>query len=73
MKKIKIMFDSENINIKAKGMSERTLINVLGQAFIAACREFDYGPLSTLKYHLLDSVPDLEDDEDDFYVGGGEE
>lgn len=67
MKEIKIIFDSEDINVQAEGMSGHVLLTALGTAFIAECEEFNVEPLSTIEILMdaEDAVEDGEDDEDD--------
>ena len=67
MKEIKIIFDSEDINVQAEEMSGREFLTALGTAFIAGCEKFNVEPLSTIEILMdaEDAVEDGEDDEDD--------
>mgnify|MGYP004679189427 CR=1 FL=1 len=66
MKEIKIIFDSEDINVQAEGMSGHVLLTALGTAFIAECEEFNVEPLRAIEI-LMDAEDVTEDgkDEDD--------
>lgn len=67
MKEIKIIFDSENINVKTGKMNGNELLSALGAAFIMRCEKFNVEPLSTIEILMdaKDAVEDGEDDEDD--------
>ena len=64
MKEIKIIFDSEDINVQAEGMSGCEFLNALGSAFLEGCEEFNVEPLSAIEI-LMDAEDAVEDDEDE--------
>ena len=63
MKEIKITFDSEDINVHAKGMTGREFLTALGSAFLAGCEEFNVEPLSAIE--AIMDAEDVTEDEDD--------
>lgn len=65
MKEIKIIFDSEDINVQAEEMSGREFLTALGTAFIAGCEEFGVEPLNTIE-NLMDAGNENKPDPEDF-------